>query len=264
MAFDDRSVALATNSDAETTMTNNENSGENSGERASNTSLKRWVPLGLVLSLLFGGYLMGLNEYFTLEFVTENRDRLMGHVNHNYVMSLVMYFVIYTVAVAVSFPGASLITVVSGFLFGWFAAGLVTVFAATLGASIIFLAARTSFGDLLQRKAGKRMAKLASGFQEESFSYLLTLRLAPIFPFWLINLAPALFGMKLAPYVIATFVGIIPGTFAYAYLGQGLGSTIDGSGSIVTPTLVAALGVLALVSAIPIVVKRWKRNKSPG
>ncbi len=102
---------------------------------------------------------------------------------------------------------------------------------------------------------------MSEGFQEDSFNYLLTLRLAPIFPFWIINLAPALFGMKLVPYVVATFVGIIPGTLAYAYLGQGLGTTIDGSGSIVTPTLVAALGVLAVVSAIPIVVKRWKKNK---
>ncbi len=257
MAVDEPSPTLSMNIDAKVPMSNNEYISESGSGRG----LRRWVPLGIILALLIGSYLAGLNEYFTLEFITENRDRLMGHVNHNYVMSLVMYFAIYTFCVAVSFPGASLITIVSGFLFGWFAAGLVTVFAATLGASIIFLAARTSFGDLLQRKAGKRMAKLSAGFQDDAFNYLLILRLAPVFPFWLINIAPALFGMKLVPYAVATFIGIIPGTFAYAYLGQGLGTTIDGDGSIVTPTLVTALGILALVSAIPLVVKRWKRNK---
>ncbi len=229
--------------------------------KTASSSLKRWVPVIVIVAILAGGYLAGLNQYFSLDFITENRDKLMARVEGNYALSLATYFVIYTVAVAVSFPGASLITIISGFLFGWFAGGLTTVFAATLGASIIFLAARTSFGDLLQKKAGKRMAKLSVGFQKDAFNYLLTLRLAPIFPFWLINLAPALFGMKLAPYAIATFIGIIPGTFAYAYLGQGLGSTIGGKGFTVSPTLIAALGVLALVSILPIVIKRLKKNK---
>lgn len=225
------------------------------------SSLKRWAPLAFIVVILAGGYFAGLDRYFSLDFITENRDKLMERVEENFILSLAAYFAIYTVAVAVSFPGASLITIISGFLFGWFAGGLTTVFAATLGASIIFLAARTSFGDLLQKKAGKRMAKLSEGFQKDAFNYLLTLRLAPIFPFWLINLAPALFGMKLAPYAVATFIGIIPGTFAYAYLGQGLGSTIAGEGFKVSPSLVAALAVLALVSVMPIVIKRWKKNK---
>lgn len=226
------------------------------------SSLKRWAPAVVILLVLTGGYLAGFNQYFSLDYITENRSRLMAYVENHYVLSLAAYFTIYTIAVAVSFPGASLITIISGFLFGWFVGGLTTVFAATLGAAIIFTAARTSFGELLQQKAGKRIAKLSEGFRKDAFNYLFTLRLAPIFPFWIINLAPALFGMKLSHYVVATFIGIIPGTFAYAYLGQGLGSTIDGSGSIVTPTLVAALAVLALVSTIPIGVKRWKNRKT--
>jgi uncharacterized membrane protein YdjX (TVP38/TMEM64 family) len=251
-----QSAALPNTSNEEKSMNNVENSNSVVSSR-----IKRWAPIIIVLAILTGGYFAGLNEYFSLEFITANRDKLMMRVEDNYILSLVAYFFIYTIAVAVSFPGASLITVISGFLFGWFAGGLTTVFAATLGASIIFLAARTSFGDILQKKAGKRMTKLSKGFQRDAFSYLFTLRLAPIFPFWLINLAPALFGMKLMPYVIATFFGIIPGTFAYAYLGQGLGSTIRGDGSFVTPTLVAALAVLALVSLIPIVIKRLKKRK---
>lgn len=228
----------------------------------SRSPLKRWAPMIMVLMLLGGGYLLGLNEYLSLDFINKNRQMLMMQVDNNYTLALAIYFCIYTFAVAISFPGASLITIISGVLFGWFAAGLTTVFAATLGASIIFMIARTSFGELLQSKAGTRIARLAEGFRKDSFQYLLILRLAPIFPFWIINLAPALFGMKLAPYMVATFVGIIPGTFAYAYLGQGLGTSIDGDGTIVTPTLVTALAVLALVSAVPLVVKRWKKSKT--
>ena len=223
--------------------------------------IKRWAPVMIIIMVLAGMYVSGLNQYLTLEFISKNRQLLMDFVAQNYALALGGYFLVYTTAVAVSFPGASLITIVSGFLFGWFAGGLTTIFAATLGASIIFLVARTSIGALLQQKAGKRLSKLSQGFRRDAFNYLLILRLAPVFPFWIINLAPALFGMKLLPYVIATFIGIIPGTFAYAYLGQGLGTTIDGDGSIVTPTLVAALALLALVSAIPIVVKRWKRSR---
>ncbi len=234
----------------------------NSQTAKTTSPLKRWGPVALIVAILAGGYMAGLNEYFSLDFITANRDKLMGFVEGNFALALVAYFLIYTTAVAVSFPGASLITIISGFLFGWFVAGLVTIFAATTGASIIFLAARTSFGELLKEKAGKRIAKISEGFRKDAFQYLLTLRLAPIFPFWIINLAPALCGMKLGPYVVATFIGIIPGTFAYAYLGQGLGTTIDGDGSIITPTLVAALAILALVSTIPILVKRLKKNKT--
>ncbi len=223
-------------------------------------TVKRWAPVIVIITVLAGVYLSGLNRYLTLEFISKNRQILMDFVEQNRVLALAGYCLFYTIAVAVSFPGASLITIVSGFLFGWFAGGLTTIFAATLGASIIFLAARTSFGTLLQQKAGKRLAKLSEGFQKDAFNYLLVIRLAPVFPFWIINLAPALFGMKFLPYVVATFIGIIPGTFAYAYLGQGLGTTLDSDGSLVTPTLVAALGLLALVSAIPIVVKRWRKS----
>ncbi len=127
--------------------------------------LKRWAPLLIIATLLTAGYLAGLNEYFSFDFITENRNRLMQQVNNNFIVSLVAYFAIYTIAVAVSFPGASLITIVSGFLFGWLVGGLTTIFAATLGATIIFLAARTSFGDLLQKKPASGWPKCQKDFR---------------------------------------------------------------------------------------------------
>ena len=113
----------------------------------------------------------------------------------------------------------------------------------------------------MQRKAGERIRKLRDGFQEDSFNYLLFLRLAPIFPFWLINLAPALFGMRLGPYVLATVIGILPGTFAYAYFGQGISSAIDMEGSLASPELLIGLGALGLAALIPIALKRIRQAR---
>ena len=179
----------------------------------------------------------------------------------NLLLAVLIYMAVYIAAVAVSLPGASFLTIASGFSFGWLLGGALTVVSATIGAAIIFLAARTAFGDLLQRKAGDRIRKLRDGFQEDSFNYLLFLRLAPIFPFWLINLAPALFGMRLGPYVLATFIGILPGTFAYAYFGQGISSAIEMEGSLASPELLIGLGALGLVALLPIALKRIRQAR---
>ncbi len=223
--------------------------------------LKRWAPIGIIATAFVTAYAFGLYEYISLQALSDNREALQGFVAENLLLAALAYMVIYIVAVALSFPGASFLTIASGFSFGWLLAGAMTAVSATIGASIIFLAARTAFGDLLQRKAGNRIQKLREGFQEDSFSYLLFLRLAPIFPFWLINLAPALFGMRLGPYVLATFIGILPGTFAYAYFGQGISSAIDMEGSVISPQLLIGLGALGLASLIPVVLKRIRRAR---
>ncbi len=234
---------------------------ENGGGTRRKFSLKRWVPIAMIATAFATAYALGLHEYISLQALSDNRETLQNFVAENLLLAAVTYMAIYIVAVALSFPGASFLTIASGFSFGWLLAGALTAVAATIGASMIFLAARTAFGDLLQRKAGVRIQKLRAGFQEDSFSYLLFLRLAPIFPFWLINLAPALFGMRLGPYVLATFVGILPGTFAYAYFGQGISSAIEMEGSAVSPELLIGLGVLGLASLLPIVLKRIRRAR---
>ena len=134
---------------------------------------------------------------------------------------------VYIVVVALSVPGGALLTITGGFLFGWLVGGLSTVIGATIGATIVFLIAKTSLGETLAAKAGPWMAKLSEGFRNDAMNYLLFLRLVPAFPFWLINLAPALLNVPLSTFVIATFIGIIPGTFAFAFLGAGLDSIID-------------------------------------
>ncbi len=152
--------------------------------------------------------------------------RLRGAIAANTPLALLVFMGIYAASVALSLPGAGVLTLAGGFLFGWFLGGVAAIIAATAGAAIIFLIAKTSVGELLAARAGPWLERLRDGFQENAFSYLLFLRLVPIFPFWLVNLAPALLGVSFSTYVLATVIGIIPGSFAYAIAGKGLDSVI--------------------------------------
>lgn len=239
------------------------------------SALKQWLPLILVGAVLVIGYFSGLKDYISLSNLIEQRENINTFVTNNYVSAVLIYILIYTGLVAISFPGASALSITSGLVFGWFVAGLATVTAATLGAIIIFLIARSSLGNVLKDRAGGFMAKMMEGFQKDAFQYLLTLRLIPAFPFWAVNIVPALLNMKLVPYAIATFIGIIPGTFAFAYLGAGLDSVIAEQeranpgcadagtcsievGALVTTELLLALAFLAALSFLPFVVKKLR------
>ena len=231
---------------------------------------KRFAPIVVILGGLGAGYFFGLHEFLTFESLVEHRDSLMARVNDNIFTSSLIYVGIYIAAVAFSFPAASLLTIIGGFLFGWFLGGTLTAIGATIGATIIYLAASTAMGDFLKKMAGPGISKLADGFRENAFSFLLVLRLAPIFPFFAMNIAPALFNVPVRTYVIATFIGILPGTYAYAYLGQGLDSVILSAreagrdvalADLVTTELTIAFAALALVAAIPMVVKKLRAGR---
>ena len=230
-------------------------------------ALRRFLPLLVILGGLGFGYAMGWHRYLSLDFLAQSREMLTSYVAANYWMSLSAFFVLYVVAVAFSFPAASILTIFGGFLFGWLVGGTTVAFAATLGASLLFLAARSAFGDFLKERVGGLAARLADGFREDAFGYLLVLRLAPFFPFFVVNIAPALFGVKLRTYVAATFVGILPGCFAYAWLGQGLESVLVSAASagtslsvkdLVTPQITIAFVALAIVAIIPTIIRKWR------
>ena len=203
---------------------------------------------------------------------------------NNRLLAVLAMVALYAVIVALSLPGASVMTLTSGLLFGWFTGGLAAIIGATIGATAIFLIAKTAFGETLRAKAGPAIAKLQDGFKEDAMSYLLFLRLVPAFPFWLVNLAPALLGVPLGTYVIATFLGIIPGTFAFASVGAGLDSVITSAkadyaaciaakgatackltvnaGSLITKELVLAFVALGVTALIPVVLKKWKNARA--
>ncbi len=195
-------------------------------QRIARAGWRRWLPLVILAMLAALVVGQGWHRQLDLDGLAANETALRTFVDANRPAALAAFGALYVAAVGLSLPGAVLMTVAGGFLFGWLAGGVVAVVAATIGASLVFLVARTAVGDALARRAGPRLAAFGDGFRRDALSYLLFLRLAPVFPFWLVNLAPAILGVPFATFVLATFVGIIPGTFAFAVIGSGLDSVI--------------------------------------
>ena len=249
--------------------------------------IKRIVPVLVLAGAAAFVISQGWHNYLTLEKIAENRDLLKSYIEQNYLFAILAYAGIYIVVVALSLPGGAFLTLTGGFLFGWLVGGMATVIAATIGATIIFLIAKTSFGEPLAARAGPWLEKLRAGFQESALNYLLFLRLVPLFPFWLVNLAPALLGVRLGTYAIGTFFGIIPGTFAFAFAGVGLDSiivaqreayetclksqagsgaqtcefTLD-QGSLITKELLIAFAALGVIALIAVILKKIRKNKA--
>ena len=250
------------------------------------TWLRRLAPL-IVLTAIAGLILsQGWHTLISFEQLALNQQALQNWIADHLIGALAVYSAIYVLVVALSLPGGAVLTVAGGLLFGWLIGGLITVVAATLGATAIFLIARSSLGEPLAARAGPWLGRFRAGFQENAMSYLLFLRLVPVFPFWVVNLAPALLGVSLRQYVIATTLGIIPGTFAFAFAGAGLDSVLSAQrqafeacqaarapgdppcsfqfdpGTLITPELLIAFAALGVVALIPAIVKKLK--KQPG
>ena len=197
-----------------------ENNAEIKAENPARVGIfRRFLPVGLLITFAALIISQGWHKYLTLEQLVLHRDMLMTLVSDNQISSLAGFMAIYVFVVALSLPGGAILTVAGGLLFGWVITGISVVFAATFGAVVLFLIARSSFGEVITARAGPWLGKLSKGFQDDAFHYLLFLRLVPAFPFWLVNLAPALLGVKLRTFILATFIGIIPGTFAFAFSG---------------------------------------------
>lgn len=246
-------------------------SSQDNGAKAPAAKWKRFLPLAIIAGGLGLGYAFGVHEYFSLSFLSESREMLTGFVADNFAISILGFTLLYALAVAFSFPAASILTIFGGFLFGWWIGGLAVAFGATAGATTIFLVAQTAFGDFLKQKMPERVRNLAEGFEKDAFSYLLVLRIAPVFPFFVINIAPALFNVKTRDYVLATFLGILPGVFAYSFLGQGVGSVLEAAeaagtepsvADLITTEITLAFAALATVAAIPVIIRKLRAAKN--
>ena len=230
---------------------------------------RRLLPAAVLVVALVLGYALGLHRFLTLEFLAGSRAELLAWQDANPLLSMAAFFAAYALAVAVSVPAASVLTIAGGFLFGWLAGSVLVAFAATLGATVLFVVARTAFGGFLRDRIGGQAARFAEGFERDAFSYLLALRLAPVFPFFIVNVAPALFNVPTRTYVAATFLGILPGVVAYAWLGQGIDSVLSAAeasghrpalGDLVTADITIAFAALALVALVPPVVRTLRRR----
>lgn len=236
------------------------------GEQGARPSWRRFLPLGLLVAALVGFFAFDLDAYVSFDMLSEHRQWLSEFVTENAVLASVSFFVIYALAVAVSIPAGLLLSLAAGFLFGVVWGCLLVILAATTGASIAFLAARTALRDFIARRAGGWIKRLESGFRDSAFNYLLTLRLIPIVPFWLVNLVPALLGVPLKTFVLATVIGIIPGTVVFVSVGNGLGATLDRGevpnlSIILDPPVLLPLIGLAVLSLLPAVYKRIRQRR---
>ncbi len=228
--------------------------------------VKRATPIALILLGLALFFALGLNRYFSLDTLRDNRDALRMWVEAFPYLAMGVFFLIYAGAVAISFPGASVLTVFGGFLFGLWPGVPVIVFAATVGAAIIFLASKTALSGALGNRAGGFVTRMEKGFREDELSYMFLLRLVPVFPFWAINIAAGVIGVSLRNFLIGTSIGIIPGTFVYASIGHAANKAFDAgkdislTGILFKPeTLLPIIG-LAVLSVIPIALKRFSKR----
>jgi uncharacterized membrane protein YdjX (TVP38/TMEM64 family) len=243
--------------------------------------LRRVLPLLVVVAALTVVFVSGLYRDLSLDAVVRHHAAIESLVAAHRAVAFVAYVGLYIAVVALSVPGALVLTVAGGLVFGTIPGALGAVVGATIGATIIFLIARGAVGEILLRRAGPTVEKLAAGFRENSFCYLLFLRLVPLFPFWLVNLVPALAGVRVSPYVAATAIGIIPGSLVFAFFGSGLDSVIDAQDAaykaclaagnpdcrlgfdvhaLASPRVVAAFVVLGLFALVPVVVKHFKAS----
>lgn len=232
----------------------------------------RFLPLGLIVLALALALVFRLHERLSLDALYAQAQTLDAFVARNLVVALALFALVYAVAVTISLPGASILTISGGFLFGTWFGGAGAWIGATIGATLIFLAARTAFGDALRARAGSWLERLSSGFRDNAFSYLLVLRLTPVAPFFIVNVAPAFFNVSLRDYVLATLVGIIPGTFVYAAVGAGLkaaletGATNDpreAAGAIfASPAVWGPVVGLIILALIPIAVRALRGRRT--
>lgn len=237
------------------------------GKTAATPRLWRWTPLIALAIAAAAFFALGLHESLTMDALQRNRDVLADWVQANAVLAAVAFVVIYAAAIVLLPPSGAVMTVAGGFVFGAALGALYAVVGATIGAVLLFLVARLSIGDVLRRRAGPAIRKMEAGFRDNALSYLLVLRLVPLFPFWLVNLAPAFLGVPLRTFVIGTAIGIIPGTAVYAIFGSGLGSVLDRNeeislAGVITPEILAGLIGLAVLALVPVVYKRFKRRSS--
>ena len=214
----------------------------------------------VVLALLFAAavaafFALGGYRYLSLDTIKDNRDALLAFTQAHYAQALVIAFFVYVAAAALSLPGGLLLSLTCGFLFGRWAGTVLVVLAATIGATLLFVAARYVFADAARKRLGALGEKINAGFTRNAFSYMLFLRLVPAFPFFLVNLAPAFTSIPLRTFVLATFIGIIPGTFVFVNLGETLGR-IDSLQGLVSWETLGAFALLGILALVPVVVRR--------
>jgi len=223
--------------------------------------MKKKAALLIIIALAIGlFYYLDLGRYLTLESLKANRDLLLNYYADNRFIFIASYIFIYTIQTALSLPGAAILTLAGGAIFGALMGTIWVNIGATTGAVLAFLLAQTLLRDWVVKKFGRQMEALDKGLSESGMSYLLFLRLVPLFPFFLVNLACGITGLPLRTYILGTMVGILPGSFVYANAGASIAS-INNMGDVASPRVLVSFALLGLFALIPTVYKKIKASR---
>jgi len=230
-------------------------------------SAKRLLPLLVIAGGFITFFGLGLDQYLSFQALKDNRDLLLGWRDENYLLATLTFVAVYAFLSGLSVPVGLWMTLVGGFLFGTVAGGFLSLAGASMGATMIFLAARYAFADALRAKCGSAVVKMEAGFKENQLNYMLVLRLVPLFPFWLVNLVPAFLNVSLRVYILGTCFGMIPGALVYASVGNGLGRVFEAGGEpdlglIFAPEILIPIIGLAVLALIPVIYKKFVKSKA--
>ncbi len=221
---------------------------------------KTWILiLGVILALIAFGY---GRHWLEPEAILGYRDAWLALAQNHPLTSGLIFALVYTLVTAISLPGASALSLIAGFLFGRWRGTLIVVVSATCGALLVFSLVRYLFSDWAKTKLQRspRARQLMAGFTKDAFNYLLFLRLVPLFPFWLVNIAPAFTPVSMKTYGLATLIGILPGSFIFVNLGTTVG-TLHHLEDLLSPRMGLALGLLGALSLLPVLIKRMREKK---
>lgn len=238
-------------------------------ENTAKTSAKRLLPLIVILAVAVIGAFT-LRDHLSFEALSENREALTAFRDTNFVLAALIFIAVYIVIVAFSLPGATIATLTGGFLFGVFPGALFNITAATIGAMIIFLAAKWGLGEKLAAKmdgSDGAVKRIKDGIDENQWSMLFLIRLVPAVPFFVANLIPALVGVSLWRFAVSTFLGIIPGGVVYTSVGAGLGEVFDRGETpnleiIFEPHILLPILGLCALAALPVLLKTLSKKKA--
>lgn len=222
--------------------------------------LVRLLPL-LIILLISTAIYCNFSEYFTLQVLQDNKDSIFAFKNSMPLISALIFTVLYAIATALSLPFGTVLAILGGYLFDVFHGLIIVTIGATIGATAIFLISKYSLKGAIPKNMSKMYEKAKVNFEENEISYLLFLRLVPLFPFTLVNILPALFNVSTRVYVLTTFFGIIPGTLAHTFLGSAF-EEINSVSGLISPKTLLAFAALGLLSLVPIIFKRYKTKKA--
>ena len=235
-------------------------------DAAPKRSWLRWLGLAILTTFVGAFYAFGLQEYFSFDRIRSNIGNFKAEVDDNLLLAVVVFFFLYTIMTALSVPAAWILTLVAGALFGRALGTGVALLAATVGATLAFLSSRFLLGEWVQSRLGNRLQAFNQGVEKDGAFYLFSLRLVPLFPFFLINLGMGLTPIRTWTYFWVSLLGMLPGSFLYVNAGHQL-ATLESARDILSPSVIVSLVLLGIAPLVFRKIMQWVhrgQNQSNG